>query len=196
MQTSFQAVQLVEMVVPEQPIPIQHYLRQPQRLVKALVDPSRMEQLSADCFRLKLRPLSFMMFSVQPSVDLRVWAEANGTIRLQSIAAELRGIEAINQRFRLQLVGQLVPQTLSSVTYLQGKADLAVQVDLPPSLWFTPKSLIEATGNGLLRSILLTIKQRLTHQLLQDYCKWAAVQTESSETPAASTSFLPDSPIA
>lgn len=182
MNVQFAAVQAIELLVPEQAIPIQHYLRQPQRLIGALVDPSRTQQLGVDTFRLKMRPLNFMMLNVQPTVDLRVWAEADGTIQLRSIACEIRGVEYINQRFNLNLVGRLMPRTIGGTTYLRGQADLEVQVELPPALWFTPKPLLEATGNGLLRSVLLTIKQRLTHHLLQDYRRWVAAQTQELQT--------------
>lgn len=179
MQTRFVASQSVKLIVPEQPIPIQHYLKQPQRLVQALVDPSRVEQLNSECFRLKMRPLHFMSLSLQPTVDMRIWADSDGTIHLKSIACDIRGVEYINQRFNLDLVGKLVPQhDRNHKTCLIGKADLQVNVDIPPPLHFTPKPLLEATGNGLLRSVLLTIKQRLMHQLLQDYCRWAAAQQE------------------
>lgn len=174
MSTRFTASQSVEIAVPEQPIPIQHYLRQPQRLVNALVDPSRIEQLSEENFRLKMRPLTFMTLSLQPTVDLRVWAESNGTIRLQSLNCEIRGIEYINQRFALNLKGHLSPSQLNGVTRLQGRADLEVQVELPPPFSFTPKLFLEAAGNGLLKSVLLTIKQRLLHQLLADYHCWVS----------------------
>ncbi|HEY9639617.1 MAG TPA: DUF1997 domain-containing protein [Coleofasciculaceae cyanobacterium] len=180
MSTCFYASQSVELVVPDQPIPIQHYLRQPQRLIQALVDPSRVEQLSADCFRLKMRSLSFMTLSIQPTVDMQVLAHADGSISLQSVGCEIRGVEYINQRFSLSLVGRLAPSQINDATHLRGKADLQVQVDLPPPLWLTPKPLLEATGNGLLRSVLLTIKQQLMHQLLLDYRQWVAVQMQSS----------------
>ena len=41
----FTASQSVDIPVVEQKVPIQHYLRQPKRLVNALVDPTRLEQL-------------------------------------------------------------------------------------------------------------------------------------------------------
>jgi Protein of unknown function (DUF1997) len=176
MLTRFSASQSVELAVPEQPIPIQHYLRQPQRLVKALVDPSRTELLSAECFRLKMQPLNFMMLSLQPIVDIHIWAEADGTIHVKSVRCEIRGIEYINQRFSLNLNGRLVPQQINGVTYLTGRADLEVQVDVPPPLWFTPKSLLETTGNALLHSVLLTIRHRLMNQLLADYRSWVMAQ--------------------
>ncbi|MBR8839729.1 MAG: DUF1997 domain-containing protein [Stigonema ocellatum SAG 48.90 = DSM 106950] len=181
MPTRFSASQSVEIAVPEQPIPIQHYLRQPQRLVSALVDPSRVKQLSEEVFRLKMRPLNFMSLSIQPAVDMRVWAESNGTIYLESISCEILGIEYINQRFTLNLKGHLSPYQLNTGgTRLKGRADLEVQVDLPPPLSFTPKGILEAAGNSLLKSVLLTIKQRLLHHLLADYRRWVISQTEET----------------
>jgi len=179
MHTRFIASQAVQMNVPEQPVPIQHYLRQPQRLVAALVDPTRMEQLSDERFRLKMRPLSFMALSIQPTVDLKVWTEADGTVNLRSVGCEIRGVEYINERFSLNLVGKLTPYQSNGKTCLKGIANLEVQVELPPPFWFTPKSLLEATGNSLLKSVLLTIKQRLMHQLLSDYCKWASSSSKA-----------------
>jgi hypothetical protein len=173
MYTRFNASQSVEIVVPDEEVPIQHYLRQPRRLVNALVDPSRLEQLCEERFRLKMRPLEFMMLKIQPTVEMRVWANGDGTIHLRSMGSEIRGIEYINQRFHLDLVGRLEPHHYDNGTYLRGKADLVVKVELPPPLWLTPKPILETTGNALLKSVLLTVKQRLMHQLLWDYRLWA-----------------------
>ncbi|WP_313930208.1 DUF1997 domain-containing protein [Trichocoleus sp. FACHB-262] len=185
MYTRFVASQGVEIAVPEQPIPIQHYLRQPQRLVNALADPSRVELLTEECFRLKMRPLSFMNLSIQPTVDMRVWADSDGTVHLESVACEIRGVEYINQRFRLNLAGQLSPVLLYGVTHLKGQANLEVNVELPPPFSFMPRPLLEATGNGLLKSVLLTVKQRLMHQLLSDYRRWVQAQATRPTAPPA-----------
>jgi hypothetical protein len=190
MHICFSASQSVELVVPELSIPIHHYLRQPQRLIRALVDPSRIEPLNAECFRLKMRPLTFLTLKIQPTVDMRVWAASNGGIHLQSIGCEIRGVEYVNQRFHLDLVGQLAPHQVDRTTYLRGHADLQVQVELPPPLWLTPKPILETTGNGLLRSVLLTIKQRLMHQLLSDYRMWVAAQVEEADTAVDPSSLL------
>ncbi|MEG4811164.1 DUF1997 domain-containing protein [Microcoleus sp. F8-D3] len=181
----FNSSQSVEIAVPDERVPIQHYLRQPRRLVNALVDRSRTQQLSDNCFRLKMRPLQFMMLSIQPTVDMRVWTQADGTINLESVACEIRGVDYINDRFTLNLKGQLRVHQSSGVAYLKGKADLEVQVELPPAFWLTPKPILEATGNALLKSVLLSVKQRLMHQLLLDYRRWASSETNiiSSDIP-------------
>lgn len=190
MDIRFSAAQSVEMAVVEQPIPIQHYLRQPQRLVNALAAASQIEQIREDVFRLKMRPLKFMMLSLQPTVDMRVWATSDGVVHIQSVHCEIRGIEYINQRFHFSLVGRLQPCKVGHATVLTGRADLEVRVELPPPLLFTPRSLLEASGNGLLKSVLVTIKQRLMHHLLSDYRRWA--ESQLIDDPATSaTQLLP-----
>ena len=178
MAAHFTASQSVDMAVEEQQVPIHHYLRQPQRVVQSLVDPTRTEQLSRDTFRLKMRPLKFLLLSIQPTVDMKLWADVDGTVHLRSVACELRGIDYLNQRFHLDLEGTLSPVKRDGQTYLSGTANLAVEVEIPPALMFTPRAMIEGTGNGLLKSVLVTIKQRLMSQLLGDYQRWAANQTE------------------
>lgn len=181
MQTRFFASQSALINVPNEPVPIQHYLRQPHRLVHALVDSSRIEQRGNDCFRLKMRPLKFMMLSIQPTVDMQVWVGSDGTVHLKSIACEIRGNEYINQRFSLELLGKLYPCQQQGQTQLKGKADLEVRVELPPPLWLTPRPILEGTGNSLLKGVLSTIKQRLMHQLLLDYHQWAVSTVEPNE---------------
>jgi Protein of unknown function (DUF1997) len=193
MDTRFVSVQTVEMTVAKQSVPIQHYLRQPQRIVQALAASSQIEQLGEEQFRLKMRPLSFMMLTIQPTVEMRVWSEPDGTVQIRSTGCEIRGVEYINQRFSLKLVGKLQPQEIQGMTHLKGRADLEVQVELPPALMFTPRAFLEAAGNGLLKSVLLTVKQRLMHHLLADYYAWAQSCSNPSIAPLGLSS---NSPIA
>lgn len=181
METRFTASETVQIPVKEQTVPIQHYLRQPQRLVSAIANPNLMEQLSESQFRLKMRPLNFMdMYHFQPTVVLKVWADAKGTVYLLSESCDIRGIDYINDRFSLKVKGILSPHHQNDKTYLQGQADLEVKVELPPALRLTPKPLLEVAGNGLLKSVLIQIKQRLLSQLLKDYHQWAISEQVSA----------------
>ncbi|WP_439345527.1 DUF1997 domain-containing protein [Vacuolonema iberomarrocanum] len=181
MNAQFHATQSIDLAVPELSIPVQHYLRQPRRLVNALMDSSRVEMLGQNEFRFKMRPLRFLSLSLQPIVDLRVEADAQGTIYLKSINCDVLGIDALKKHFHLDLEGYLSPVLVAGQTRLDGNADLQVSVNIPPMLWLTPKALVESTGNTLLKSILMTIKQRLTHQLLADYREWVSDQLSENE---------------
>ncbi|HEY9738368.1 MAG TPA: DUF1997 domain-containing protein, partial [Trichocoleus sp.] len=74
------------------------------------------------------------------------------------------------------LDGFLSPITTATGTRLEGNARLSVEVELPPAFLLTPRPILEASGNGLLKSVLLTIKQRLCRQLLADYFCWVRSQ--------------------
>ncbi|AHB88357.1 protein of unknown function DUF1997 [Thermosynechococcus sp. NK55a] len=181
MYLQFKASQSVRLSIETPTAPLQHYLRQPRRLVYALTDPTRVEFLGSDRFRLKMRPLNFLMVSLQPTVDLVVHANSDGSLQLRSLGCEIRGVDYINRRFHLALAGYLSPQATANGTDLIGLADLQVGVDIPPPLDLTPRPILEATGNGLLKSVLLTIKQRLSQQLVADYQRWLTeVETNGS----------------
>ena len=190
MYIGFTASESVKILVENEEIPIKHYLRQPQRLVKAIANPQLMKQLSADLYELKMRPINFMeMYHFQPIVNLKVWAGRNSTVCLKSASCQIRGIDYINKRFSLQLKGVLYPEQIQGQTYLQGQADLGVKVELPPALVFTPQPLLEVTGNRLLKSVLARIKQRLVSQLLQDYREWTARENEQETLTKISTDW-------
>lgn len=182
MMTEFRASESVSIAVPSQPISVAHYLRQPQRLIHALTEQSQVEMLSEMVsidkqhreFRLKMQPLHFLHLTIQPTVDLDVWVDANGTVYLRSTKTEIRGLDYIDRRFTLTLEGQISPQTdIDNQVKLVGRADLKVSVEIPPILWLTPPLVLEITGNSLLKSVLLTIKQRLVQRLIADYTIWA-----------------------
>lgn len=185
----FTSSESINLSVPQENTPIQHYLRQPQRLVSTIANPKLMTQLSENRFHLKMRPLNFLdMYHFQPSVVLKVVADSNGTVTLTSENCDILGNDYINDRFGMNLKGKLYPVEKNGQVYLEGRADLNVDVDLPPPLWFTPRPMLETTGNGLLKSVLMRIKQKLMNQLLADYRKWANQETASNSTEASISS--------
>jgi Protein of unknown function (DUF1997) len=191
MYVSFKASESVQIAVANQETPIQHYLRQPQRLVKAIADPQLIKQITDDLYELKMRPINFMeMYHFQPIVLLKVWSGSKGSVYLQSEGCQIQGIDYINRRFSLKLKGILYPQVSAGQTTLEGQADLEVGVELPTALMLTPKPLLEIAGNRLLKSVLVRIKQKLVTQLIQDYRIWASQEIQLE--PQTTTKLSPD----
>lgn len=178
----FQAEETVNLAVQQQIIPIQHYLRQPSRLVKAIAEKKLMTTLGDNCYRLEMRPIQFLdTYQFQPVAVLKVWSGASGNVYLNSVACEIRGLDYLNQRFTLNLKGKLTPiETEDKQIYLQGKANLSVKVELPPPLWLTPRPLLQSTGNSLLKGVLMRIKHRLMSQLLNDYYEFVTSENDTS----------------
>ncbi|AFY70419.1 Protein of unknown function DUF1997 [Thalassoporum mexicanum PCC 7367] len=197
MNITFSASETTVIPVPNQPVPIEHYLRQPQRLVNAVAEKSNIQLLSREItrdtgrdehncpncpgrelFRLTMRPLKFIHLTLQPTVDIEVWSLPNGKVNLRSVQTEIKGIEYINKRFTLDLVGAIEPivtnaaGAYTSQTQLEGRVDLKIRVDMPPIFGITPPQMLEMTGNGLLKSVLMAMKYRLVRRLIPDYVAW------------------------
>jgi hypothetical protein len=191
MYVSFKASESVQISIANQETPIQHYLRQPQRLVKAIADPQLIKQVTDDLYELKMRPINFMeIYHFQPIVLLKVWSGSKGSVYLQSEGCQIQGIDYINRRFALKLKGILYPQVSAEQTTLEGQADLEVGVELPTALMLTPRPFLERAGNKLLKSVLGRIKNKLTTQLIEDYRIWASQETQPE--PKTSTKLSPD----
>jgi len=189
MYLSFNASESVQIPVVNKQTPIQHYLRQPKRLVEAIADPELMKQMSNELYELKMCPINFMeIYHFQPIVLLRVWSSSTNSVYLQSESCHIKGIDYINRRFSLKLKGILSPQELEGQTILEGQADLEVGVELPTALMFTPRPLLEKAGNQLLKSVLGRIKQKLANQLVQDYYTWSSQATELNLSSRSSLS--------
>ena len=175
MYVSLSATESVQIPVDNQETPIQYYLRQPQRLVKAIAEPQLVRQISDDTYELKMRPIDFMeIYHFQPIVQLKVWSGSGSSVYLKSEGCQIKGIDYINNRFSLKLKGALYPHEQDGQTVLLGQADLEVGVELPAALMFTPKAFLERAGNKLLKSVLGRIKHKLMTQLVQDYQSWAS----------------------
>lgn len=179
MYVSFSASESVQILVENKVTPIQHYLRQPARLVKAIAEPQLIKQISDDLYELKMRPINFMeIYHFQPIVQLKVWSGSKSSVYLKSEGCQIKGINYINNRFTLKLKGVLYPHERNGQTTLEGQADLEVGVELPTALIFTPQAFLERTGNALLKSVLGRMKQKLMTQLVQDYVTWASQEIQ------------------
>lgn len=170
------ARQSVTMQVPQRDVPLHHYLKQPRRLVHALMHPSQVEDLGQGSFRLSLRMIRFLMLDIRPVVDLHIDVSRDRLLRVRSTGCQIQGNEFIDQRFDLALSGYLSLDDCERHSQVMGQADLAIAVDLPPVLQLTPYPILETTGNQILKGILATMKQRLMRHLIADYEHWSAQQ--------------------
>ncbi len=175
----FSASQSVSISVPQQPFSIESYLSEPSRLVYALAERQQVEMLSPTLFRMRMKAIRFLGISIRPICDIKVWLEQD-TVRLSSNHCEVEEYDLLNDSFSLNLQGYLVVQSTPKGKQLRGQANLMVDIDLPPVLGFTPNTLVARTGSSILNGILITMKQRLMRQLINNYSAWAIASSQVS----------------
>jgi len=180
MPSRFSAKTSVSLPVPDAPVSVDRYLRDTDRLVSVLGTERRIQKIDDEVYRIALSPLSFLALDLQPIVDLRLWTKPNGTLRMQSLDYEVKGVDYVKYGFKLDLSGKLYPTIRKGKTSLVGRAVLKVGVDLPPILELTPQPVIDSTGSALLSGILSTIHTRMNENLIADYEDWAQERDRSA----------------
>lgn len=173
------ASQSVEIAISPAPVPIYQYLSNTERLVYALVDPSQIKVLGPHTFQFSMRPIKFLMLTLEPVAEVQIYPNDQNKIIIYSDSCQLRHQSALNRRFSFKLQGWLAARDDNSG--VSGNAQLDISIDLPSAFRFTPKALLESTGNAIVNGILTTIKQRLQHRLIHEYRGWTSGVLTSSK---------------
>lgn len=166
MPLAFSANQELQLSVADQAERLSGYLADEERVVKALLDPSQLERLGPGHWRYTVTRLQVFQLQIQPVVELCCRMEP-GTITLEASDCHLEGLGLVDD-FQLTLSSRLSAGSEG----LEGDATLGVQVSQPPLLKLIPAKVLEATGRSLLAGILLGIKTRVGHQLVDDFRDW------------------------
>jgi hypothetical protein len=166
MPLAFSASQDLQLNVADGAERLAAYLADEERVVKALLDSSQLERLASGRWRYTVTRLQVFQLQIQPIVELQCLLEP-GAITLVASDCHLEGLGLVDD-FQLTLSSRLT----AGPHGLEGGATLGVQVSQPPLLRLIPAKVLEATGRSLLAGILLGIKTRVGHQLVDDFRDW------------------------
>ena len=170
MPLAFSASQQLDLPVQSQIDQLPAYLREEDRVVKALLDPNQLERIEAGRYRYTVTTIQVFQLQVKPVVSLTVQQEGQ-TLIMRAVDAQLEGLGVVDD-FELSLESVLE----ASSTGLKGLATLGVRVSQPPLLKLIPRKVLESTGESILNGILLTIKGRVGRQLVDDFQTWCNTQ--------------------
>ena len=170
MPLAFSASQQLDLPVQSQIDQLPAYLREEDRVVKALLDPNQLERIEAGRYRYTVTTIQVFQLQVKPVVSLTVQQDGQ-TLIMRAVDAQLEGLGVVDD-FELSLESVLE----ASSTGLKGLATLGVRVSQPPLLKLIPRKVLESTGESTLNGILLTIKGRVGRQLVDDFQTWCNTQ--------------------
>ena len=170
MPLAFSASQQLDLPVQSQIDQLPAYLREEDRVVKALLDPNQLERIEAGRYRYTVTTIQVFQLQVKPVVSLTVQQDGQ-TLIVRAVDAQLEGLGVVDD-FELSLESVLE----ASSTGLKGLATLGVRVSQPPLLKLIPRKVLESTGESILNGILLTIKGRVGRQLVDDFQTWCNTQ--------------------
>jgi len=188
MTLAFRASQHLDLPVASQSKHLRSYLRQEDRVIKALLDERQLERIGPGRYRYTVTTLQVFQLQVCPIVLLKI-EQGDGRISMQATDATLEGLGLVDD-FQLSLEALLEVGDQG----LQGEAMLGVNVSQPPLLKLIPKRVLESTGESILSGILMTIKGRVGRQLVKDFQEWCpqstAQQQANTELSSGSSEHL------
>ncbi len=173
MPLSFQATQHLDLPIPGKQGLLSNYLLEEERVVGAMLDPKKLTLLAPGSFRYDVTSLNVFQLQVNPVVSIGV-VSGEGKLKMWATDSELKGLGLVED-FKLSLDAILI----ATGNGLEGEANLGVTVSQPPLLKFIPTKVLESTGHSILSSILLGIKGRVTHQLIEDFRLWCSSNSEA-----------------
>ena len=185
---AFRASQHLDLPVASQSKHLRSYLRQEDRVIKALLDERQLERIGPGRYRYTVTTLQVFQLQVCPVVLLKI-EQGDGRISMQATDATLEGLGLVDDfQLSLEAVLEVADQGL------QGEAMLGVNVSQPPLLKLIPKRVLESTGESILNGILMTIKGRVGRQLVKDFQEWClqstAQQQANTELSSGSSEHL------
>ena len=167
MPLAFQASQHLDLSIPGKQGLLSTYLLEEERVVGAMLDPDKLTLLAPGSFRYTVTSLNVFQLQVNPVVSIGV-ISGDGELKMWATDSELKGLGLVDD-FKLTLDATL----MATDSGLEGEANLGVTVSQPPLLKLIPSKVLESTGQSILNGILLGIKARVSHQLIEDFRLWS-----------------------
>ncbi|MCS7293064.1 MAG: DUF1997 domain-containing protein [Gloeomargarita sp. SKYBB_i_bin120] len=154
------------------------YLDAHQAWFRRCADPMQAEPIGQTGYALKLGRFGALGYELEPCIGLDLLPADQQTYRIRTIPVP--GFEPEDYRVdfqaRLTLVETPVPAdvqaelpNLTVMTRVEWVLDLGVEVRFPRFIQVLPESLIQRTGEALLRQVVRQISRRLTRRVQEDF---------------------------
>jgi hypothetical protein len=157
-------------------------MRAPARVVAAYLDrhegwfrrcaaPMQVTGLERNGYVLTLGRFGNFGFEVEPTIGLELLPQSEGVYRICTVPPErfqpgLRELYDVQFNASLQLEEN---EASGAVTEVRWELDLCVWIRLPAVIGLLPETLVQSSGDHLLRQIVRQISRRLTWKVQEDF---------------------------
>lgn len=145
--------------------------------------PMKVESIGRNAYALVIGQFGSFGYEIEPKIGLDLLPQEEGIYRIETVPVpdyESTGYE-VDFRAAMELVEMAPDQqvhqellhagTINRMTRVQWQLDLTVSIQFPRFIHALPGSLIQSTGDRLLRQIVRQVSNRLTRKVQEDFCK-------------------------
>lgn len=146
-----------------------------KRLILASWDPSQIEDLGADSYRIKFQKLNFLVLQITPEVDCKLMQREDAAAFI-STGWRLPGLEeqVSLDSYSIRVRGEVrtSPPQASMISF-RAKIEFVVSGKVPPILSGVPEAASSLAAEQLSRALLSGAEKRFCETLPVDYKKWS-----------------------
>jgi hypothetical protein len=144
------------------------YLDRHEGWFRRCAAPMPVEPLGRNGYRLTLGRFGNFGFEVEPTIALELLPQSAGVYRIITVPAA--GGDSLDSLYDVEFNAALqLDQAEGDLTLVRWQLDLCVWIRLPGVITLLPASLVQSSGEHLLRQIVRQISRRLTWKVQEDF---------------------------
>ena len=161
-------------------------MRAPAAVVEAYLDshegwfrrcaaPMQVSPIGTNGYRITLGRFGNFGFDVEPTIGLELLPQSQGVYRILTVPiltgdASLESLYDVEFNASLQLEGpNPTPGESKTLTLVRWELDLSVWIQLPGVITLLPESLVQTSGDHLLKQVVRQISRKLTWKVQEDF---------------------------
>lgn len=146
-----------------------------KRLILASWDPSQVEELDVDSYRIKFQKLNFLVLQITPEVDCKLMQRDDAAAFI-STGWRLPGLEeqVSLESYKIKVRGEVRSSPPhAAMTSFRAKVEFVVSGKVPPILSGVPEAASSMAAEQLSRALLGGAEKRFCETLPLDYKLWS-----------------------
>ncbi|WP_411876564.1 DUF1997 domain-containing protein [Vulcanococcus limneticus] len=158
-----------------EPALVASYLDRHEGWFRRCAAPMQVGGLGPNGYQLTLGKFGNFGFEVEPTIGLELLPQSQGVYRIVTVPAErfqpsLQELYDVGFNAALRLDQQAEGEGQGrGLTLVRWELDLSVWIRLPAVIGLLPESLVQSSGDHLLRQIVRQISRRLTWKVQEDF---------------------------
>ncbi|NJP08714.1 MAG: DUF1997 domain-containing protein [Leptolyngbyaceae cyanobacterium RU_5_1] len=145
--------------------------------------PMKVESIGKNSYAIAIGRFGSFGYHMEPKIGLDLLPQQEGVYRIESLPIPDGAISGYDVDFRAAMELVEIPSEQASkpglwkkslpdkITQVQWQLDLTVAIQFPQFIQSLPQSLVQSTGDRLLKQIVRQVSTRLTRKVLEDFHK-------------------------
>jgi hypothetical protein len=148
---------------------VSQYLDQHQAWFTSCAQPMQVEPLGTNGYAITIGKFNSFGYVVEPKVGLELLPQTQGVYPIKTVNIPNYTPPGYEVDFNAEMRLVEVVKANQLITQIEWNLNLAVAIQFPKFIHKLPQTVIQKTGDNLLKQIVRQVSKRLTHRVQKDF---------------------------